>query len=85
MNTESAVNLAGDTQQESLAALFEESMATREMRAGEVITAEVVRVEQNVVVVDAGLKSESYIAIDEFKDDLGEVEVEVGVGVKVEV
>ncbi len=86
MNTESAVNLAGDTQQESFAALFEESMATREMRAGEVITAEVVRVEQNVVVVDAGLKSESYIAIDEFKDDLGEVEVEVGdsVGVAIE-
>jgi small subunit ribosomal protein S1 len=64
--------------QESFAALFEESLSRKEMRAGEVITAEVVRVEQNVVVVNAGLKSESYIAIDEFRNDRGEVEVAPG-------
>src|SRR5919107_3170520 len=63
---------------ESFAALFEESLQRAEMRAGEVITAEVVRVEHNHVVVNAGLKSEAYIPIDEFKNDTGGVEVQEG-------
>ncbi|GAB4444545.1 MAG: 30S ribosomal protein S1 [Rhodocyclaceae bacterium] len=63
---------------ESFAALFEASLQQKEMRAGEVITAEVVRVEPNVVVVNAGLKSESYISIEEFRNDSGEVEVKPG-------
>jgi len=66
------------TATESFAALFEESLLRQEMRAGEVITAEVVRIDQNFVVVNAGLKSESYISIDEFKDDRGELEVGPG-------
>ena len=64
--------------QESFAALFEESLHRKEMRIGEVITAEVVRVDQNIVVVNAGLKSESVIPIDEFRNDRGEAEVKVG-------
>ncbi len=64
--------------QESFAALFEESLSRQEMRAGEVITAEVVRIDQNFVVVNAGLKSESFITIDEFRNDRGEVEVKPG-------
>ena len=64
--------------EESFAALFEESLALQEMRAGEVITAEVVRIDQNFVVVNAGLKSESYVPIDEFRNDRGELEVNVG-------
>jgi small subunit ribosomal protein S1 len=48
------------------------------MRVGEVITAEIVRVDYNFVVVNAGLKSESYIPIDEFKNDRGEIEVKAG-------
>ncbi len=63
---------------ESFAALFEESLTRKEMRTGEVITAEVVRLDVNYVVVNAGLKSESFIAIDEFKNDKGEVEVKPG-------
>jgi len=64
--------------QESFAALFEESLTRKEMRTGEVITAEVVRVDMNYVVVNAGLKSESFIALEEFKNDKGEVEVKPG-------
>ena len=64
--------------QESFASLFEESLTRQEMRAGEVITAEVVRIDQNFVVVNAGLKSESFISIDEFRSDRGEVEVKPG-------
>ena len=63
---------------ESFAALFEESLAQQDMRAGEVITAEVVRVDQNFVVVNAGLKSESYVPVHEFLNDQGELEVAVG-------
>jgi small subunit ribosomal protein S1 len=48
------------------------------MRVGEVITAEVVRVDQNFVVVNAGLKSESFIPIEEFRDDRGEIEAKPG-------
>jgi small subunit ribosomal protein S1 len=48
------------------------------MRAGEVISAEVVRIDYNFVVVNAGLKSEAYVPIEEFKNDQGELEVQVG-------
>src|SRR5258706_10706730 len=64
--------------QENFAALFEESLARQEMRQGELITAEVARVDYNIVVVNAGLKSESFIPIEEFKNDKGEVEVKAG-------
>jgi len=63
---------------ESFASLFEESLSRQEMRAGEVITAEVVRIDQNFVVVNAGLKSESFIDINEFRNDRGEVEAKPG-------
>ena len=63
---------------ESFAALFEESLKRAEMRTGEVITAEVIRVEHNHVVVNAGLKSEAYVPIEEFKNDQGEIEVQAG-------
>jgi small subunit ribosomal protein S1 len=63
---------------ESFAALFEESLTRKEMRIGEVITAEVVSVDPNFVVVNAGLKSESIIPSEEFKNDAGEVEVKPG-------
>jgi small subunit ribosomal protein S1 len=63
---------------ESFAALFEESLTRQEMRVGEVITAEVVNVDMNVVIVNAGLKSESAISTEEFKNDRGELEVKIG-------
>jgi len=68
---------------ESFASLFEESLTHQEMRSGEVITAEVVSIDANMVVVNAGLKSESLIPIEEFKNDRGELEVQVGDFVKV--
>ena len=70
-------------QPESFAALFEESLSRKEMRVGEVITAEVIRVDDNYVVVNAGLKSESYIPLDEFRNDRGEVEAKPGDFVRV--
>ena len=58
--------------------MFEESLSRQEMRQGEVITAEVVRIDHNFVVVNAGLKSESFIPIEEFHDDRGELDVKEG-------
>ncbi len=63
---------------DSFAAMFEESLTRKEMRAGELITAQVVRVDHNMVVVNAGLKSESLIAIEEFLNAKGELEVKAG-------
>ena len=75
-----ATTITNDTAppQENFAALFEESLARQEMRQGELITAEVTRVDYNIVVVNAGLKSESFIPIEEFKNDQGIVEVKAG-------
>jgi small subunit ribosomal protein S1 len=63
---------------ESFAAMFEDSLKHANLRVGEVISAEVVRIDFNHVVVNAGLKSESFVNIDEFKNDQGELEVQVG-------
>ena len=63
---------------ESFASMFEESLTRQELRAGEVITAEVVRIDQNFVVVNAGLKSESMIPVEEFHTDRGEIDVKIG-------
>lgn len=60
-----ATSVAGSS--ENFAELFNESLSHKEMRVGEVITAEIIRVDYNFVVVNAGLKSESYIPIEEFK------------------
>ncbi|MGZ8156736.1 MAG: 30S ribosomal protein S1 [Burkholderiales bacterium] len=75
MNTTSP---AASASTESFAALFEESLSRKEMRVGEVITAEVIRVDDNFVVVNAGLKSESYIPAEEFRNDRGEVDANPG-------
>ena len=74
----STVSPSTESSMESFAALFEESLTRQELRAGEVITAEVVGIDDNFVTVNAGLKSESLIAIEEFRTDRGELEVQIG-------
>ena len=73
-----AVNSPAASGSESFAALFAESLSRQDMRSGEVISAEVVRLDHNFVIVNAGLKSEAFIPIEEFKNDNGELEVNVG-------
>jgi len=77
------VSTTPSSSMESFAALFEESLARQEMRSGEVIVAEVVSVDSDFVIVNAGLKSESVINTAEFRDDQGNIEVNVGDFVKV--
>lgn len=63
---------------ESFATLFEESLTRSNMKTGQVISAEVVRIDHNFVVVNAGLKSEAFIPVEEFQNDQGELEVNPG-------
>ncbi|MBO7380812.1 MAG: 30S ribosomal protein S1 [Neisseriaceae bacterium] len=63
---------------ENFAQLLEEYSATQEMNVGEVITAEVLAIDNNFVTVNAGLKSEALIDVAEFKNNSGELEVKVG-------
>ena len=78
MKTETQTAASSVAGAESFAALFEESLSRKEMRIGEVITAEVVRIDDNFVVVNAGLKSESYIPREEFMTDDGVMDAKVG-------
>ena len=63
---------------ENFAQLFEESLKEIETRPGSIIKGTVVAITKDNVLVDAGLKSESVISIDQFKSTTGEVEVAVG-------
>jgi small subunit ribosomal protein S1 len=68
---------------ESFAQLFEESLASQKIKPGSILTGRVVGVTADVVIVNAGLKSEAVISIDQFKNERGEVEVNVGDDVEV--
>jgi len=63
---------------ESFAELFEESFASQQIKPGSIITGIVVAVNDDVVLVSAGLKSEAVIPIEQFKNDKSEVGVAVG-------
>lgn len=68
---------------ESFAQMFEESLANKQFRPGQILMALVVEVGQDYVIVNAGLKSEAVISIDQFKNERGELECKVGDEVEV--
>ena len=68
---------------ENFAELLEESLITTKMRPGAIIMGTVVQIGSEYVTIFAGLKSESIIPIEQFKDERGELEVEVGDEVEV--
>ncbi len=63
---------------ESFAELFEESFASQQLKSGAIITGTVVAVNDDVVLISAGLKSEAVIPIEQFQNEKGEAEVSVG-------
>ncbi|RLM20026.1 30S ribosomal protein S1 [Brenneria alni] len=63
---------------ESFAQLFEESLKEIETRPGSIVRGVVVAIDKDVVLVDAGLKSESAIPVEQFKNAQGELEIQVG-------
>ena len=68
---------------ESFAELFEQSLTKAPMRTGGLITGEVVHVDDEVVIVHAGLKSEGVIPAEQFRDAHGALNVKVGDQVEV--
>ena len=68
---------------ESFAELFEQSIAQQTMQPGSIVTARVLQVKSDVVIVDAGLKSEGVIPIEEFYNDSGELTIGEGDDVEV--
>ncbi|WP_255416798.1 30S ribosomal protein S1 [Thiohalobacter thiocyanaticus] len=71
------------TMSESFAELFEESLAKQELRPGSIVTGTVVDIRSDVVIVNAGLKSEGVIPVEQFYNEQGELEVNVGEDVEV--
>ena len=70
---------------ENFPQLFEESIKDVEMRAGEVVLAQIVEIDKEFVLVNAKLKSEAEIPISQFKDMKGEINLKVGDEVEVEI
>jgi small subunit ribosomal protein S1 len=68
---------------ESFAEMFEESLVNQNLTRGAVVTGTVVDIQSDSVIVNAGLKSEGIIPIEEFKNAAGEIEIEVGDEVEV--
>jgi small subunit ribosomal protein S1 len=68
---------------ENFAEMFEQSITQMNMRVGEIITGEVVDINRDVVIVNAGLKSEGVIPVEQFYDEQGELDVKVGDTVEV--
>ena len=63
---------------ESFAQLFEGSQINKHMRPGAIVIGTVLRIKDDVVIIDAGLKSEALIPVDQFRNEQGEIEVVVG-------
>ena len=68
---------------ESFAELFEQSLVNKEMRPGTIVTGTVVDIQSDAVIVNAGLKSEGVIPIEQFYNNQGEVEVAIGDAIEV--
>ncbi len=68
---------------ESFAELFEESIASQQIKPGSILNGMVVSVNEDVVIVNAGLKSEAVIPAEQFQNENGEVDVQVGDTVEV--
>ncbi|MBL36972.1 MAG: 30S ribosomal protein S1 [Xanthomonadales bacterium] len=78
-----AVQESSTSMTESFAELFEQSLDESKLRPGAIVTGRVVEIREDVVVVNAGLKSEGIVPIHQFQNDDGELEVEVGDEVEV--
>ena len=63
---------------ETFAQLFEESLSHKQMRPGAIIKGKVVQIGRDFVIINAGLKSEGVIRIEEFYNESGDLEVNIG-------
>jgi len=63
---------------ESFAELFEQSFASQQIKPGAIIMGTIVDINEDVVIVSAGLKSEAVIPIEQFRNEKGDTDVSIG-------
>lgn len=63
---------------ESFVQLFEESLKNSQIKLGSIIKGIIISIDKDIVLVDSGLKSESSVPSDQFKNSKGEFEIKVG-------
>ena len=68
---------------ESFSALLDESLSSLDMQAGSIVSGVVLDVDNDWVTVHVGLKSEGVISLDEFRNNKGEVDINIGDEVEV--
>ena len=68
---------------ESFSALLDKSLETLDMKQGSIVSGVVLDVDKDWVTVHVGLKSEGIISLDEFRDNDGNVDINVGDDVEV--
>ncbi len=68
---------------ESFADLFERSQTLSKLKPGAIVVGTVVEIRADAVIVNAGLKTEGVVPLEQFKNEQGEIEVQVGDEVKV--
>ena len=68
---------------ESFATLLDESLETLDMKQGSIVSGVVLEVDKDWVTVHVGLKSEGIISLDEFRDNDGNADINVGDDVEV--
>ena len=68
---------------ESFAELFEQSQSISKLKPGSIVSGIVVDIRSDVVVINAGLKSEGIVPIEQFRDEDGTLEINIGDEVKV--
>ena len=63
--------------------LFQDSVSKIDMTPGSIVTAKVIEIRDDFVVINAGLKSEGIIPKNQFLDSKGELEIKLGDSVEV--
>ena len=68
---------------ESFSALLDKSLGSLDMQPGSIVSGVVLDIDKDYVTVHVGLKSEGIISLDEFKNNEGSIEIEIGDEVEV--
>ena len=71
------------SENETFADLLADSFAENSKIEGTVVKGKVISIENDVALIDVGLKSEGIISLDEFKNNEGSIEIEIGDEVEV--
>ncbi|HJU07832.1 MAG TPA: 30S ribosomal protein S1 [Rhodanobacteraceae bacterium] len=83
LEAEAVHSSTGTLMNESFAELFEQSQSLNKLKPGSIVSGIVVDIRSDVVVINAGLKSEGIVPIEQFREEDGTLEIHIGDEVKV--